>query len=147
MKRTIACSLLVGHALFVSACSMRGPKVQGKFSARGGELGNYELAPDRCQSGGNWNFYGVAFFAGESKDSVLEIVEDPAKGWLAKVAVPKQHDMVVFSRSECRVLEPRIAVEHTRNHPQGWMSGHARFNCTASDGLHAEGDLDFQDCN
>jgi hypothetical protein len=130
-----------------SACTARTPKVEGKLSASGGELGRIELAPERCQSGGNWSFHGVAFFAGNGTGSVLELAEDPAKGWLVKVGVPSTHQMVVFDRSTCRTLEPQITVDRTRNTPQGFVSGTARFACATSDGLAAEGDLKFKNCN
>ena len=125
---------------------MRAPRVTGSFSSAGGDIGAYVKTPDRCESGGHWNFYGVVFFEPGSTTSVLELVQDPVRGWALKAAWPAKHDMAVLEGKDCSKLDVDLHVERTRNNPEGWASGSARFVCRTPGGSTLQGDLKFTNC-
>jgi hypothetical protein len=145
-RHRLACGTVL-LVVALAGCKQRAPTVTGDFSSAGAEIGTYSKTPDRCRSGGEWNYYGAAFFEKGSSDAVLELVQDPVRGWLVKVDMPSTKEMAILGDKDCTKLDVAISVERTRNNAAGYASGTAHFVCRSPSGSDVRGDLTFTNCN
>ena len=136
------------------ANALSDPVVTGSLHSVGGELGTWDLALTRCQSGEYNGFYGVDFYDASSDNMRLRYVHDEAVGDVVKVAIPsKEHRALVFDRdAKCSVLEGSVeklnVTTWTSKGKIRHLSGRVKLDCVHSNGAgHVTGEATFSHCH
>lgn len=131
-------------AVALAACSS---KVTGSVSSTGGPLGTFSKTPTSCESGQRWSFFGAVFFDEKDDHSVLDLVQDPVKGWFVKVGYPNVDKMEVFGAQDCSVLEIDVHKTNTTINNVRAVEGSAKFDCTSGSDGRVTGQLEFEKCH
>jgi hypothetical protein len=101
----------------------------GVYRGSGG-LGNWEMHPNTCQSGLHRGFLGVDIYRRRpGEDTEVVIMNDMLAGPLVLVRVPNENRTVLFTRSDCKVMEVEMGRNGVEINRVPGLSGHARFEC------------------
>ncbi len=130
-------------------------EASGSFESSGGELGDWSLTLDDCDSGERDGFHGVWLLAGDDPEQRLQLVKSPSRGYLVRVPLPGTCDeegackALVLTPSSCEKLEAKVRRDSGRAQTNDiyHLEGHLRLDCKLKKGGHISGEAVFEDCH
>lgn len=123
------------------ACGLQ-TRVNGKFEARGEQIGNFTFEPDRCRSGERQGFFGVFLFKKGDSDHFVKVARNPATDQtVVSVKIPGTDKMRVLTT--CKVLTSEIHRTNTRVNKIWVVKGSVQVDCPTES---FKGQATFDNC-
>ncbi|HJZ89070.1 MAG TPA: hypothetical protein VKN99_28055 [Polyangia bacterium] len=122
--------------------------VHGRFVAQGRPLGDWELAPDDCESGQPRDFFGVNLWRSDAQSRMVRLVEDPVQGHSVVVMVPGMGDPgLALSRASCTRLEANLSFDTVSEGDGRDLGGWLELECATPDQGSFRGSVSFDHCH
>lgn len=140
---------VVGPLIGIFVCVSLSPKKpKGSIQSTGGELGEWIMSVDKCQSGDRASFFGVDLLSYTNATPELRVLVDPTQGKLVNITLPGGKDRPIqFKKDACTKFEIDVRKTNTEVNDIRLYEGSIDFDCTHSAGkARVFGKVTFENC-
>ncbi len=117
--------------------------IQGSFTADSGPGQPWQLAPDRCLSGGHSGYIGADMYRAQPGDDTELVVVTDGAGLRVLARVPNTGQMVVLTPGDCARFEAHVGYNGVTVNDIPAVAGSVRIDCTRPEIGHVQGQATF----